>query len=245
MKKSDAARPKKSRTRPFESSLPWFRLYTEFASDPKTQMLSEVLQRRFVMILCLTGSRLVPTSDDAAIAFAMRIGGDELASTKRSLVDAGLIRSDWLPVAWSRRQFHSDHSGAERKRQQRSRDRQRDRHVEVTAGSHDSPGLEGEERRGEQNRSRGEGANPVDNSRNDSDGTAPRSFSLKSLTPKNRTPRNGRSAGPFEAINDAVEKLIVAGISASDVAGLAKCAHVTPKQAAAAVKQLRDRGRLQ
>lgn len=31
----------------------WFRMHTEFANDPKIQMLSEAYQRRFVMLLCL------------------------------------------------------------------------------------------------------------------------------------------------------------------------------------------------
>ena len=31
----------------------WFRLYAEFAHDPKVQMLSEVDQRRYIMLLCM------------------------------------------------------------------------------------------------------------------------------------------------------------------------------------------------
>ena len=32
---------------------PWFRLYSEFATDPKVQMMSESYQRRFIMLLCI------------------------------------------------------------------------------------------------------------------------------------------------------------------------------------------------
>ena len=32
---------------------PWFRMYHELAVDPKVQMLSEIDQRRYLMLLCL------------------------------------------------------------------------------------------------------------------------------------------------------------------------------------------------
>ena len=31
----------------------WFRMYAEFATDPKVQMMPEAMQRRLVMLLCL------------------------------------------------------------------------------------------------------------------------------------------------------------------------------------------------
>jgi hypothetical protein len=31
----------------------WFRMYSEFATDPKVQSMDETLQRRFTMFLCL------------------------------------------------------------------------------------------------------------------------------------------------------------------------------------------------
>ena len=31
----------------------WMRLYAEFATDPKVQMMSEAMQRRHVMLFCL------------------------------------------------------------------------------------------------------------------------------------------------------------------------------------------------
>lgn len=60
--------------------------------------------------------------------------------------------------------------------------------------------------------------------------------------------RNGsgsRRNGDFESINQAISKLLASGVcKASDTAMLAKLADVTEPQAAHAVRQLRDRGRL-
>ncbi|MEF3075192.1 HNH endonuclease [Methylobacter sp. Wu1] len=75
----------------------WFRMYHEFATDPKVQMLSEVEQRRYVMILCI---RL---NNDKAIlleemAFYLRVDSNSLEKTKQSLVENELITDDWFPV---------------------------------------------------------------------------------------------------------------------------------------------------
>src|SRR5688572_25199669 len=78
-------------------SRPWFRLYTEFASDPKVQLLDETLQRRFVMLLCLAGAGITPTSDVSQVDFVLRIGVSECERTRSILVSKGLIGDDWFP----------------------------------------------------------------------------------------------------------------------------------------------------
>jgi hypothetical protein len=99
---------------------PWFRLYAEFASDAKVQMMSEALQRRYMMLMCLRCSgelvtlheTLHETDRDAAIAFLLRISPEDLAETKRVFMAKGFIGDDWQLTNWDKRQFHSDSSAA-------------------------------------------------------------------------------------------------------------------------------------
>ena len=98
----------------------WFRMYAEFAADPKVQMMSEVDQRRFVMVLCLRCSNDRVTLQDDEVAFQLRISNDEWARTKALFLQKGLIGEDNTPTAWDRRQFVSD-SSAERVRRHRDK----------------------------------------------------------------------------------------------------------------------------
>lgn len=90
----------------------WFRLYAEFANDPKVQMLSEADQRRFIMLLCLRCSNDNVTLHDDEVAFQLRISNDEWLHTKAILIAKNLINEDSQPLAWDRRQFVSDSSTA-------------------------------------------------------------------------------------------------------------------------------------
>lgn len=74
--------------------------------------------------------------------------------------------------------------------------------------------------------------------------TAPRSLSRN--LPRMPDLRKGkRLTTDFESINDAVEKLIKSGgVAPGDCSALALVAGITEAQAAAAVQQLRDRGRI-
>ena len=88
----------------------WFRLYAEFATDPKVQMLSEIDQRRFVMLLCMRCCNGCVTLRETEVAFQLRVTGDEWATTKANLVDKGLIDLSNKPTAWDKRQRSSDTS---------------------------------------------------------------------------------------------------------------------------------------
>lgn len=90
----------------------WFRLYGEFATDPKVQMLSEANQRRYIMLLCLRCSNGNVTLHDDEIAFQLRISNDEWAATKAVLLDKKLITEGGRPTAWDKRQYLSDSSTA-------------------------------------------------------------------------------------------------------------------------------------
>lgn len=106
----------------------WFRMYGEFATDPKVQMLSESDQRRYIMILCMRCSNGDVTLQDEEVAFQLRISTEEWAKTKAILMGKGLVTESNQPTAWDKRQFRSDSSAArvaahrEKKKKERNGD---------------------------------------------------------------------------------------------------------------------------
>jgi len=108
----------------------WFRFYAEFVNDPKVQLLTEVTQRRFVMLLCLRCNvnsnddvTLHETLTDENIAFQLRISLEEWQETKQILLSKNLIDKHNVPVNWDKRQYISD-SSAERVRRYREKKKQ-------------------------------------------------------------------------------------------------------------------------
>lgn len=95
----------------------WFRLYAEFSTDPKVQMMSEVYQRRLVMLFCMKCNGDA-TLHDNEIAFQLRISSDEWAATKGEFIARGFLDSDNNLLNWDKRQFRSD-SSTERSRKHR------------------------------------------------------------------------------------------------------------------------------
>ena len=89
---------------------PWFRLYSEFAHDPKVQMLSEAMQRRYVMLMCLRCSETLETLHETEIAFQLRLSTDELDETKKLFISKNFIDKHWNLLNWDKRQFVSDSS---------------------------------------------------------------------------------------------------------------------------------------
>jgi len=89
---------------------PWFRLYSEFAHDPKIQMLSEAMQRRYVMLLCLRCSETLETLHETEIAFQLRLTEAELVETKQLFITKNFIDKHWKILNWDKRQFVSDSS---------------------------------------------------------------------------------------------------------------------------------------
>ena len=89
---------------------PWFRLYSEFAHDPKIQMLSEAMQRRYVMLMCLRCSEVIETLHETEIAFQLRLSTDELDETKQLFISKNFIDKHWNLLNWDKRQFVSDSS---------------------------------------------------------------------------------------------------------------------------------------
>ena len=100
---------------------PWFRLYHEFADDPKVQMMSEAMQRRLVMLMCFRCKDA--TLHATQLAFYLRVSPTELAETKQVFLENGFIDEDWNLENWNKRQFLSDCS-TERSRRSRQRKQQ-------------------------------------------------------------------------------------------------------------------------
>jgi hypothetical protein len=101
----------------------WFRMYSEFASDPKVQSMSEAMQRRLMMLFCLRCSNTLVTLQDDEIAFALRISEEELSETKALFMRKNFINESWEIMNWDKRQFVSDSSS---QRVARHRERQKE-----------------------------------------------------------------------------------------------------------------------
>lgn len=105
------------------STNPWFRMYFEFAFDPKVQSMDETSQRRFVIVLCLKCNGDIEKLTDDEIAFVMRITPEELAKTKQLFIDKGFIDDKWTVLHWDKRQYKSD-SSKERTRKWRKKQKE-------------------------------------------------------------------------------------------------------------------------
>jgi hypothetical protein len=152
---------------------PWFRFYSEFEDDPKVQMMSEVDQRRLVLLFCQRCKEEKRT--DSQQSFKWCVSLDEVARTKALFVENGFIDENWNLLNWNKRQFISD-SSTERVRRHRRGEKQsetlqkRDETFDVTKCN----ALE--ERRTEQIRNRGE-----ENRRSANSGNGKRNGDFSSL----------------------------------------------------------------
>lgn len=99
-------------------SKPWFRLYAEFASDSKVQLLAFEDQRHFVVLLCLKCNGTLdataksPEHRERMVAKAIGLDLASAAEARRRLDEAGLIAPDWQPLRWADRQYESDSSAS-------------------------------------------------------------------------------------------------------------------------------------
>jgi hypothetical protein len=87
---------------------PWFRMYSEFADDPKVQIMPEAMQRRLLMLMCSKCKG--ETLHETELAFHWRISETELAETKAVFLKKEFIDEDWNLLNWDKRQFISDSS---------------------------------------------------------------------------------------------------------------------------------------
>ncbi len=90
----------------------WFRLYAEFAHDPKVQMMPEEYQRRLIMLFCYRCSNGDETLQDSEVTFLLRISAEEWTATKQHFISKNFINADNELQHWDKRQFASDSSTA-------------------------------------------------------------------------------------------------------------------------------------
>lgn len=90
-------------------SNPWFRMYAEFATDPKVQMMSEANQRRLTMLFCFRCNGDVTLHDDE-VTFLLRVTSEEWQVTKALFIEKGFIDKHNNLLNWDKRQFASDSS---------------------------------------------------------------------------------------------------------------------------------------
>lgn len=115
----------------------WFRMYAEFASDPKVQSMDETLQRRFTMFLCLHCSGEYDQLSDDELACALRISVDELTRTRDTFRSKGFLGPDNEIRNWNKRQYKSDDVSA-RVKKYRDEKKKRTCNVSVTPSDTDS-----------------------------------------------------------------------------------------------------------
>jgi hypothetical protein len=121
----------------------WFRMYGDFATDPKVQALTEVMQRRLVMLMCLRSTNVLVTLQDEEIGGALRINAAQVAEMKDLLQRRGFIKGQWELTGWARHQLVSDTS-AKRVAKHRARGREQaeaiaKRHSNVTPAVESGP----------------------------------------------------------------------------------------------------------
>lgn len=107
----------------------WFKMYAEFATDPKVQSMPEAMQRRLAMLFCFQCSGDLAKLGDEELAIAMRISLKELEQTKSLFIRKGFVDETWTPKNWEKRQRSTDPGAAERMRKMRAEQAERARNV--------------------------------------------------------------------------------------------------------------------
>lgn len=86
----------------------WFRMYAEYATDPKVQSMDETLQRRFTMFLCLHCNGEYDRLSDEELACSLRISMEELTRTQAVFRGKGFLGENNEIRNWNKRQYKSD-----------------------------------------------------------------------------------------------------------------------------------------
>lgn len=110
------------------NGLQWFRMYTDFLSDPKMIAIAFEDQRHYIAVLALKAEGTLDQGGDIPVMdriVSQRLWLDyaSITDVKKRLVDAGLISEDWQPIAWEKRQKRSDGDPTNSERQRRFREK--------------------------------------------------------------------------------------------------------------------------
>jgi hypothetical protein len=134
------------------NELPWFRLYTDFLTNGRVRLLSFDDRCHYVELLCLKASGgLNEFKDDPdmqlmRVAKALELSINHADECRHRLVRVGLIKDNWEPKGWDKRQYKTDHSTdrvrkhreKKVKQKQRVKSMKRDETVTVTAPDTDT-----------------------------------------------------------------------------------------------------------
>jgi hypothetical protein len=108
----------------------WFKLFSEWGSDPKVQSMPESLQRRLIMLWCLRCQADLTGLTEREIALYLHISLPALEKTRAVFVEKGFMEPDWSMPKFEARQTPSDPTAAERMRNYRRRQGEHGRNVD-------------------------------------------------------------------------------------------------------------------
>lgn len=102
----------------------WFRVYVDILTDDRLALIAFEDQRHYFCLLACKRSGVLDSTApylDRRVAAKLGLQCSVLEEVKRRLMEVGLIDEKYQPVAWARRQFVSDTSGAARMQKHRSK----------------------------------------------------------------------------------------------------------------------------
>ncbi len=102
----------------------WCKLWAEWGTDPKVQIMSEVMRCRHAMLLCLRCTQDTTLLQDVEVAHYMRISMTQIRATKDLFIKKGFIDSKWNVINWNKRQ---DYVSPAAKRMRRLREQERNK----------------------------------------------------------------------------------------------------------------------
>lgn len=118
---------KATETSLLSGDLSWCRFYVNFAHNIDIQALSEVDQRRYLMLLLLKTENQIRTNfSNTTIAHYLNISAAAWKKTRDKLIEVGIIDFTNHPTGWEFRQRPSD-SGAKKMRAYRARKKDSDK----------------------------------------------------------------------------------------------------------------------
>lgn len=103
------------------AKLPWLRLYTDTVDNEKIRLLAFEDRWHYIALLCLMQQGVLDNDNELlARKIAVKLGVQlpALQEIKKRLMDVELIRNDFRPVGWNKKQYKSD-SSVERVRKHR------------------------------------------------------------------------------------------------------------------------------
>ncbi|GEM_PF-4239137 len=91
-------------------SLPWYRMYAKWATDPVVQSLAFEDQRHHAVLMCLKRNGtldhpLAAKQRELVICRGLGLDPASAAEAKRRLMEIGLIDKNWQPTDWEETQY--------------------------------------------------------------------------------------------------------------------------------------------